>query len=143
MPISDHKRYTNSSKCTYFARSPAQWIWFEEPLIVTFLLRQYRVQHGESSDAAQIRRLVCSSRVDAVVGAELALLLHPRWIGTGKWLVQELQAAVDVPPAARLVRWASDAPPSTDELIAITENVLDEAGGCPQVGHLQGTLAVE
>jgi predicted nucleotidyltransferase len=75
--------------------------------------------------------------------AELALLHHRRWIGTGKWLMRELNAAVDVPPAARLAEWASDATRSTDELIAVSEGVLGEAGGYLQVGHLRGTLAAE
>jgi predicted nucleotidyltransferase len=75
--------------------------------------------------------------------AEFALLHHQRWVGTGKWLMRELHAAGDVPPAARLAEWASDADRSIDQLIAVAEDVLDEAGGYLQVGHLRGTLAAE
>ncbi len=75
--------------------------------------------------------------------AELALLHRQRWVGTGKWLMRELHAAVDVPSAVRLTEWASDTTRSTDELIAVSEGVLTEAGGYLQVGYLRGTLATE
>ena len=79
--------------------------------------------------------------------AELALLTDRQWLGTGKWLVRELQQHGD---HFALVAWAeaaapgptpSGAPgstPPTPDLAELAREVLESAGGYLQEGYLRG-----
>lgn len=67
------------------------------------------------------------------VAAELALLVDQQWLGTGKWLVRNLQDQDD----HGLLRWA-DSPHDVSTLVAICRRVLDAAGGYLQDGFVRG-----
>jgi hypothetical protein len=67
------------------------------------------------------------------VAAELALLIDRQWLGTGKWLVRNLQGQNDY----GLVRWA-ETDRDASGLVAICRRVLEAAGGFLQDGFVRG-----
>lgn len=67
--------------------------------------------------------------------AELALLTDGRWLGSGKWLLRELQRHGD---HDGLVAWAGAGRPDPGTLVALARRVLESAGGYLQEGYLRG-----
>jgi hypothetical protein len=65
--------------------------------------------------------------------ATLLLCVRRSWLGHGKWLIRRL-ALLDDPLARELVAWA-DAAGDAAGLVALTEQVLDVAGGYLQAPY--------
>lgn len=70
--------------------------------------------------------------------AELTLLGAGKWVGTGKWLVRELEAARGEGRADELLAWVGGGARSAHELVDIARRVLDDVGGFIQAGMVRG-----
>lgn len=69
--------------------------------------------------------------------AELALLAHRRWIGTGKWLIRELRADGD---PFGLAAFAASRAWGPGALRGICHELLDSLGGHLQEGFVRGDV---
>lgn len=70
--------------------------------------------------------------------SELTLLLHGRWLGTGKWLIRHFRADPD-PLGRELADWAGGSSHAPQRLTTLAMEALELAGGYLQAGHTRGS----
>lgn len=71
--------------------------------------------------------------------AELLLLRHDKWLGSGKWVVRRLEQLPNDEAALGLLTWSASTNKDPRKLAEIAREVLEQNGGYTMEGFLRGT----